>query len=100
MAKKSMVERERKREKLVAKYSNKRADLNKQFLQAGTMEEKWDLHRQLEKLPRNSAQIRLRKRCWRTGRPRGVFNDFGLCRHMIREMSHNGLLPGMRKASW
>lgn len=100
MAKQSMIEREKKRMNLVAKYNPKRKLLLLEFKQAQTFSTKQSIHRKLEKLPRNSSKIRLRNRCWRTGRSRGVYQDFGLCRHMLREMTHNGLLPGMRKASW
>ena len=100
MAKQSMIEREKKRVKLVAKYTQKREILLLKFKQAETFSTKQLIHKKLEKLPRNSSKIRLRNRCWRTGRSRGVYQDFGVCRHMLREMAHNGLLPGMRKASW
>nr|YP_009326984.1 30S ribosomal protein S14 [Pleurocladia lacustris]ANS57617.1 30S ribosomal protein S14 [Pleurocladia lacustris]ANS57762.1 30S ribosomal protein S14 [Pleurocladia lacustris] len=100
MAKQSMIEREKKREKLVLKYSQKRETLLLEFKKANTFSDQMGLHKKIEKLPRNSSRIRLRNRCWRTGRSRGVYKDFGLCRHMIREMAHNGILPGVRKASW
>lgn len=100
MAKKSMIERERKREKLVAKYAQKRADLKEQFKAATSQAEKLEIHRKLQQLPRSSAKVRVRNRCWATGRPRGVYRDFGLSRHCIREMAHQGLLPGVVKSSW
>jgi len=100
MAKKSMVEREKKRQRLVDKYANKREELKEQFRQATNQQEKLDLHRQIQRLPRNSAPSRLRNRCWVTGRPRGYYRDFGLSRHVIREMAHQGLLPGVTKSSW
>lgn len=100
MAKKSMVERERKRERLVAKYADKRAALKEQFAAATSQSEKIEIHRQIQQLPRNSAKVRVRNRCWATGRPRGVYRDFGLSRHCIREMAHAGLLPGVVKSSW
>ncbi|AFY64940.1 30S ribosomal protein S14 [Geitlerinema sp. PCC 7407] len=100
MAKKSMIQREVKRQKLVDKYADKRAELKEQFAKATTQQEKMDLHRKLQQLPRNSSHIRLRNRCWATGRPRGVYRDFGLSRHVIREMAHEGLLPGVVKSSW
>ncbi len=100
MAKKSMIQREVKRQKLVDKYADKRAELKEQFAKATTQQEKMDLHRKLQQLPRNSSHIRLRNRCWVTGRPRGVYRDFGLSRHVIREMAHEGLLPGVVKSSW
>ena len=85
MAKKSMIEREKKRAKLVAKYAQKRADLKEQFRQATEPLEKLEIHRKLQKLPRNSAPSRKRNRCWLTGRSRGYYRDFGLSRHVIRE---------------
>ena len=100
MAKQSMIEREKKREKLVLKYRQKREALLLEFKKANTFSDQMKLHKKIEKLPRNSSRIRLRNRCWRTGRSRGIYRDFGLCRHMIRDMAHNGILPGVRKASW
>ena len=100
MAKKSMIEREKKRERTVEKYAEKRTALKEQFAAATTQSEKLEIHRQIQQLPRNSAQVRVRRRCWATGRPRGVYRDFGLSRHCIREMAHAGLLPGVVKSSW
>lgn len=95
-----MIEREKKRQKLVEKYAQKRADLQDQFTAAETQQEKLEIHRQIQQLPRNSAQTRVRNRCWLTGRPRGYYRDFGLSRHVLREMAHQGLLPGVVKSSW
>jgi small subunit ribosomal protein S14 len=100
MAKKSMVEREKKRAKLVEKYSSKREDLKEQFENATSQQERLTIHRQIQQLPRNSAPSRKRNRCWATGRPRGVYRDFGLSRNALREMAHQGLLPGVVKSSW
>jgi small subunit ribosomal protein S14 len=100
MAKKSMIEREKKRQRLVAQYADKRQALQEQIAQATSQQERMDLHRQLQRLPRNSAPTRLRNRCWLTGRSRGYYRDMGLSRHVFREMAHEGLLPGVRKASW
>jgi small subunit ribosomal protein S14 len=100
MAKKSMIEREKKREKLVAKYAQKREDLKQQFEAATSQAERLEIHRKIQQLPRSSAKVRVRNRCWVTGRPRGVYRDFGLSRHCIREMAHQGLLPGVVKSSW
>ncbi len=100
MAKQAIIERQRKREKLVRKYKEKRSLFLKEFHMAKTLVTKLNYRKKLEKLPRNSSKIRLRNRCWRTGRGRGFYRDFGLCRHMIRKMAHNGLLPGVYKASW
>lgn len=100
MAKKSMIEREKRRQKLVDKYAAQREDLKEQFRIAGSQMEKVAIHRQIQQLPRNSCPTRLRNRCWATGRPRGYYRDFGLSRHVIREMAHQGLLPGVVKSSW
>ena len=100
MAKKSMLERETKRKKLVAKYSEKRKDILNQLKKVSSLEEIFSLNEKLQKLPRNSSRIRLRNRCWKTGRPRGYFRYFGLCRNAVRELSHECLLPGVTKASW
>jgi small subunit ribosomal protein S14 len=100
MAKKSMIEREKKRIKLTKKYALKRATLLKKYQSEDNFNLKLELHSKLQKLPRNSAKTRIRNRCWKTGRPRGVFRDFGLSRHVFREMAHQCLLPGVRKSSW
>lgn len=100
MAKKSSIEREKKRERIVAKYADKRQALIEQFENATSQREKLALHRQIQQLPRNSARNRLRNRCWVTGRSRGVYRDFGLSRNVFREWAHEGLLPGVVKSSW
>lgn len=100
MAKKSMVAREKKRQKLVAKYADKREALLKEFEEAPNQLKKLEVHRKIQQLPRNSAPSRLNNRCWKTGRPRGYYRDFGLCRNALREMAHQGLLPGVVKSSW
>jgi small subunit ribosomal protein S14 len=100
MAKKALVEREKKRQVLVQKYHNKRTSLKEQINQASSLEEKISLHRQLQRLPRNSSPVRLHNRCVMTGRPKAYYRDFGVSRHVLREMAHACLLPGVRKASW
>jgi small subunit ribosomal protein S14 len=100
MAKKSMIEREKKRIKLHKKYEIKRANLLKSYRNAENFSLKLEFHSKLQKLPRNSAKTRIRNRCWKTGRPRGVFRDFGISRHVFREMAHQCLLPGVTKSSW
>jgi small subunit ribosomal protein S14 len=100
MAKKSMIEREKKRAKLVQKYAEKREALLAEFQEAESLEDKLDAHRKIQQLPRNSAPNRRRNRCWVTGRPRGVYRDFGLSRNVLREWAHEGLLPGVVKSSW
>lgn len=100
MAKKSMIEREKKRRKMVNKYADKREDLLEQFRSAESQQERVEIHRQIQRLPRNSAPSRLHNRCWVTGRPRGYYRDFGLSRNVLREWAHEGLLPGVVKSSW
>lgn len=100
MAKKSMIERERKRIRLEKKYSFKRASLLQNYQNEQSFTGKLEIHSKIQKLPRNSAKTRIRNRCWKTGRPRGVFRDFGVSRHVFREMAHQCLLPGVTKSSW
>lgn len=100
MAKKNMIERERKRIALSKKYEPVRRELRTKLKNAEDIEEKFAISAKLESLPRNSLKIRVKNRCWVTGRSRGYYRDFGLSRHVLREMAHDGLLPGLRKASW
>lgn len=100
MAKKSMIEREKKRISLEKKYALKRARLLIEYFQEESFNGKLKIHSKLQKLPRNSAKTRIRNRCWKTGRPRGVFRNFGLSRHVLRELAHQCLLPGVTKSSW
>ena len=100
MAKKAMIERDRKRQRLVAKFQEKRAALREAFKTTESFEEKLALQQQLQKLPRNSSRVRLNRRCNVSGRPKAVYRHFGLSRHVLRELAHQGLLPGVRKASW
>ena len=95
-----MVEREKKRIKLEKKYALKRANLLDQYKNEENFNLKLEIHSKIQKLPRNSSKIRIRNRCWKTGRPRGVFRDFGISRHVFREMAHQCLLPGVTKSSW
>ena len=101
MAKKSMVNRELKREKMVAKYAEKRAKLKEVISNScATDEERLDAMLALQALPRNSSPVRLRNRCGLTGRPHGYFRKFGLSRNKLRERVMQGDVPGVRKASW
>ncbi len=100
MAKKSLIQRELKRQGLVMKFAQKRFSLQKQIREVTSLRDKLNLQRKLQQLPRNSSPVRLRNRCQITGRPRGYFRDFGLSRHVIRELAHEGLLPGVTKSSW
>jgi small subunit ribosomal protein S14 len=100
MAKKSMLEREKKRKKLIKKYSEKRQLLLAERKNVTSLQEIFDINEKIQKLPKNSALNRLRNRCWKTGRPRGYSRFFGLCRNVLREMAHDCYLPGVTKASW
>ena len=101
MAKKSMIEREKKRAKLVEKYATKLEALKEKFASPElTQQQKVAVHREIQQIPRNANPTRHRNRCWATGRPRGYYKDFGLCRNVLREMAHQGLLPGVVKSSW
>jgi small subunit ribosomal protein S14 len=100
MAKKNMKERENKRNKLVIRYKVKRSELKKQIKKENNFNQQLNLQKELQKLPKNSSKIRLRNRCWLTGRSRGFYRHFGLSRHVFREMSHECLLPGITKSSW
>ncbi len=96
-----MVEREKKRSKLVAKYAIKRAALKATVTSVdSTDEERWEAQLQLQKLPRDSSPSRQRNRCRVTGRPHGVYRKFGLCRNKLREAAMRGDVPGLVKASW
>ena len=101
MAKTSMIERDKKRTILVAKYAKKRADLKAKILSDATsFEDKMAAVATLQKMPRDSSVTRSRRRCEDTGRSRGVYRKFGLSRTKIREATMRGDVPGMRKASW
>lgn len=89
MARKSLIAREKKRAKLVAKY----AELRKKLKEEGRWEE-------LDKLPKNSSAVRLHNRCQLTGRPKGYMRQFGLCRLAFRKMALDGKIPGITKSSW
>lgn len=89
MAKESMKARERKRQRMVEKYADKRKALKEAGDQEG-----------LQKLPRNASPVRLHNRCKLTGRPKGYMRIFGLSRVTFREMANEGLIPGVKKASW
>lgn len=89
MARESIKARQRKREKLVDQYAERRKALK----EAGD-------YKALDLLPRNASPVRLKNRCQLTGRPRGYMRHFGICRNMFREMALDGKIPGVKKASW
>ena len=101
MAKQALLQRELKREKLVAQYAKKYTELKALAKDAKRSDEERDAARlALQKLPRNANPTRQRNRCEITGRPRGTFSQFGLARTKIREMAMSGEIPGVTKASW
>lgn len=101
MAKLALINREEKRRKMVEKFSAKRASLVAVIDDVNRSDEERSVARlQLQKLPRDASPSRLRNRCELTGRPRGVFRKFGLCRNKLREVAFRGEVPGMTKASW
>jgi small subunit ribosomal protein S14 len=101
MAKQSMIEREKKRAKTVAKFAAKRAELKKASVDVSLdYDARMDAMDALMKLPRNASPVRQRNRCRLTGRPHGVYKKFGLSRNMLRELVMKGDVPGLRKASW
>lgn len=101
MAKLSLINRELKREKTVAKFAAKRAEFIEVFNNASLSEdERMAARLKFQKLPRDSSPVRQRRRCALTGRPRGVFRKFGLCRNKLREVAMRGEIPGLTKASW
>ena len=101
MAKKSMVAREDKRARTVAKYAAKRAKLKETIADVNATDDaRWEAQIALQKLPRNASPVRQRRRCQITGRPYGVYRKFGLCRNKLREAAMRGDVPGLVKSSW
>lgn len=101
MAKKSMINRQKKREKLVRKFAAKRAELKRRASDLSlSPEERQSAREKLAALPRNASPVRLRNRCAVSGRPRGVYREFMLSRIAFRDLAHEGKLPGVHKASW
>ena len=101
MAKESMIQRQRKRERLVKKYAAKRAELKEIANdESKPMEERFKARLKLAELPRNSSPTRLNNRCQLTGRPRGYYRKLKLSRIMLRELASKGQIPGMVKSSW
>lgn len=101
MAKVSMVQRELKRARIVAKYAVKRAELKAIIVDLNKSDdEKWEAQVALQKLPRDASPVRQRNRCHITGRPHGYLRKFGLSRIKLREQAMLGNVPGLVKASW
>ena len=101
MAKKSQINRDLKRKKLIAKYAARRAELRAKLNDADvSIEEKLEVQEAFAKLPRNSCPTRLNRRCEVSGRSKGYYRKFGISRIALRELALRGQLPGMRKSSW
>ncbi|MCF7981492.1 MAG: 30S ribosomal protein S14 [Pseudomonadales bacterium] len=101
MAKTSMVEREKKRERIVAKYAKKRAELKAIICNMSLSdEERWEAQKKLQTMPRDASRSRLRNRCQITGRPHGVYRKFRLGRNKLREAAMRGDIAGLKKSSW
>jgi small subunit ribosomal protein S14 len=96
-----MIEREKKRMKMVKKYEAKRAEL-KAIIKSpnSSFEERMEAQTKLQKLPRDASPARVQRRCRLTGRPHAVYRKFGLCRNKLREHTMRGDVPGLRKGSW
>lgn len=101
MAKLSAIVKNNKRKQLVEKFEAKRAELRKIIANANASDEERDNAQiKLQKMPRDTSRIRVRNRCELTGRPRAVYRDFKLSRIALRELAHQGLIPGVTKSSW
>ena len=101
MAKESMIQRQRKRERLVKQYAERRASLKAIASdESKPMEERFKARLKLAELPRNSSPTRLNNRCQLTGRPRGYYRKLKLSRIMLRDLASQGQIPGMVKSSW
>lgn len=101
MAKKSMLEREKKRARIVEKYANRRSLLKAVIKNPNSDDdERWDAQIKLQMIPRDASPSRQRRRCALTGRPHGVYRKFGLGRNKLREAAMRGDIPGLVKASW
>ena len=101
MAKVSAIAKNNRRKKLAEKGEARRAELRAKIMSEDiSVEERLELQKKLQKMPRDTSRIRVRNRCELTGRPRAYYRDFGLSRIKLREMAHQGMIPGVTKASW
>lgn len=95
-----MKAREVKRARMIAKYAERRAQLKEIIRKSDDPAERYEAARKLQEIPRNACPVRQHNRCMITGRPKGYIRQFGLSRIQFREMASQGLIPGVRKASW
>jgi small subunit ribosomal protein S14 len=101
MAKRSKIVKNQRRAELIDRYAERRAELTAVIKDAeASYADKREAYQQIAKMPRDASATRYRNRCGVTGRPRGYFRKFGMSRNALRELAHNGELPGVRKASW
>jgi small subunit ribosomal protein S14 len=101
MAKKSSIEKNNRRRKMVARLAGKRAELKRQSLDESlSLEERFQARLKLAELPRNSSAVRIRNRCELTGRPRGTYRKLRISRIALRELGSSGMIPGLVKSSW
>lgn len=100
MSKKSIIQRQLKKILLVNKYFKKRKNLVNQIKNINSLENSYLIYKKIEKLPKNSCKIRLRNRCWKTGKGKSYYRFFGLCRNTIKDFANECLLPGLIKSSW
>nr|YP_010760378.1 ribosomal protein S14 [Cuscuta micrantha]WEY30375.1 ribosomal protein S14 [Cuscuta micrantha] len=100
MARKSLIQREKKRKTLEQKYHLIRRSLKQEINKVSLLSEKREIYVKLQSLPRNSAPTRIRRRCFVTGRPRANYRDFELSGHILRQMVETCLLPGAMRSSW
>ncbi len=96
----SLIKKNLKKEKLILKYKQKRFFLSKKILETSSFFKKLKFQKKLQELPKNSSKIRLKLRCWRTGRSRGIYKDFRLSKQSLRYLMERGMVPGLIKASW
>lgn len=100
MAKKSSLEKNKKCKILIKKFFEKKKDLYMQMFNAINLQDQLLIAKKLQNIPRSASIVRLRNRCWKTGRPRGYFRFFGLSRNALRSLGQDGFLPGLIKSSW
>nr|ATU82631.1 ribosomal protein S14 [Mentha longifolia] len=100
MARKSLIQKGKRRQNLGQKYHLIRRSSKKEISKVPSLSDKWEIYGKLQSLPRNSAPTRLHRRCFSTGRPRANYRDFGLSGHILREMVHACLVPGATRSSW
>ena len=95
-----MIQRDKKRARLIVKHQVERKLIKETLKSVGSFQERLVLYKKLEKIPKNSSPSRYRNRCWVTGRSQGFYRDFGISRHILRELGNEGRIPGLKKSSW